>query len=51
MQNNLPEGFKDPADIDDLEDHFTDDYYLIAELPHISKVLNTEPKEFENGSE
>lgn len=49
MQSNLPNGFEDPAEReDDFEDHFTDDYYLIAELPHVSKELDTEPKEFEN---
>ena len=32
MASNLPEGFEDPAD--ETEDDFTDDEYLLAELPY-----------------
>jgi hypothetical protein len=45
--SNTPAGFKDPAETEDFEDYPTDDYYFIAELPHVSKELDTEDKNFE----
>lgn len=59
IQNNTPPGFEDPAlsfTKENYPDYFeslsenTDNEYLLSELPFINK-LNTEPKEFENGSE
>lgn len=46
MANNLPPGFNDPALIDETINDFTDDEYLIDELPHF-KHLDTEDKNFE----
>lgn len=47
MSSNLPEGFEDPAfDDRQFDDLFTDDEYLIEELPHI-KHLDTEDKNLE----
>lgn len=47
IHSNTPENFEDPALIDETVNDFTDDEYLLSELPFIHE-LNTEPKELEN---
>ena len=44
--NNTPEGFEDPAFIDETINDFTDDEYLLSELPFVHG-LDTEDKNFE----
>lgn len=47
MADNTPIGFNDPAEETEINDFdFTDDEYLLSELPHIAH-LNTEDKNFE----
>ena len=47
MSASTPPGFEDPAFLEDLlYSEFTDDEYLIEELPHLSH-LNTEDQNFE----
>jgi hypothetical protein len=47
MASNTPPGFKDPAEEPETANFdFTDDEYLLSELPHITH-LDTEDKNFE----
>lgn len=47
MSNNLPPGFNDPADEPEINNFdFTDDEYLLSELPFIQQ-LDTGDKNFE----
>ena len=46
MSANTPHGFEDPADIDETTNDFTDDEYLLSELPFVHG-LDTEDKNFE----
>ena len=46
MASNTPFNFNDPADIDETTNDFTDDEYLLSELPFVGE-LNTEDDNFE----
>lgn len=50
MSSNLPHGFEDPALIDESINDFTDDEYLLSELPFVHE-LDTEDKNFEQENE
>ena len=46
MASNTPFNFEDSADIDETTNDFTDDEYLLSELPFVQE-LNTEDENFE----